>query len=248
MENRLKERLTGAAILVALIVMVVPELFHGQRGDVATSAASSSGDGPPRRSYTIDLTGSAGGSAPLQSPTPAANDDQAPAPAPGEPPTPTGNAAPAGQGSDAPAAATPAPAPEPTPSPAPAAKASASKAAAAQPAPQPQAKAEKSPLASANRTPAGSEHSAAGERGGAGEHNAAAGAWVVQLGLFAKRDNADRLMHSAQSKGFAVTVASPDAHGLYRVYAGGMADRAAAEAVAQRLKTLGLPAAVIAAP
>jgi cell division septation protein DedD len=252
MENRLKERLTGAAILVALIVMVVPELFHGQRGDVATSAASSSGDGPPRRSYTIDLTGSAGGSAPLQSAPAAANDDQPPAAAPSEPPPTAGNAAPASQASDAPAAVTSPPAPEPPP--APAARASASKAAAAQPSPQPQSKAEKLPLASGNRTPAASErggageHSAASERGGAGEHNVGAGGWIVQLGLFAKRDNADRLMHAAQAKGFAVTVASPDAHGLYRVYAGGMADRAAAEAVAQRLKTQAFPAAVITAP
>ena len=54
MENRLKERLTGAAILVALIVLLVPEMFHGQRRDVAGNAGSS-GEGPPMRSYTIDL-------------------------------------------------------------------------------------------------------------------------------------------------------------------------------------------------
>ena len=35
METRLKQRLTGAAILVALVVMLVPEMFHGQRGDRA---------------------------------------------------------------------------------------------------------------------------------------------------------------------------------------------------------------------
>ena len=70
----------------------------------------------------------------------------------------------------------------------------------------------------------------------------------MQLGLFAKRDNAERLQHAAQAKGFAVTLSNADAKGLYRVYAGGMADRAAAEAYAQRLKDQGMPAAVVASP
>ncbi|HEV7984997.1 MAG TPA: SPOR domain-containing protein [Steroidobacteraceae bacterium] len=69
MENRLKERLTGAAILVALIVLLVPEMFHGQRGDVAATA--SSGEGPPVRSYTIDLSNGPARTAPLQSTPPA---------------------------------------------------------------------------------------------------------------------------------------------------------------------------------
>ena len=71
MENRLKERLTGAAILVALIVLLVPEMFHGQRGD--TAAPASSGDGPPIRSYTIDLSNSPASTAPLQPTPPAAS-------------------------------------------------------------------------------------------------------------------------------------------------------------------------------
>src|ERR1700687_2688760 len=66
MENRLKERLTGAAILVALVVMLVPEMFHGQRGDVA-AIAGSSGEGPPVRSYNIDLSNSPTRAGPLQS-------------------------------------------------------------------------------------------------------------------------------------------------------------------------------------
>ena len=66
METRLKERLTGAAILVALIVLVVPELFHGQHQDVASNT-SSSGEGPPVRSYTTDLSNGSARTAPLQS-------------------------------------------------------------------------------------------------------------------------------------------------------------------------------------
>jgi cell division septation protein DedD len=79
-------------------------------------------------------------------------------------------------------------------------------------------------------------------------HSASAAGWVVQLGLFAKRDNAERLAHSAQGQGFAVSVSNADAKGLYRVYTGGMSERSAADAYAQRLKDHGLPAAVVASP
>jgi DedD protein len=210
METRLKERLTGAAILVALVVMLVPEMFHGQRGDIAASSGSS-GDGPPVRSYTIDLSNSPSGSAPLQS-TPASEDKPVAAPQPATPPV---NVA-------APASPAPAPPPPAAPTAAPAAAVNAAVAKAPAPAP--------------NTRPVAAAHSPAG------------GGWAVQLGLFAKRDNAERLVHSAQGKGFEVSVSAADARGLYRVYAGGMADRGAAESFAQRLKDQGLPAAVIAAP
>jgi len=216
METRLKERLTGAAILVALVVMLVPEMFHGQRGDIAANSGSS-GDGPPVRSYTIDLSNSPSGSAPLQS-TPASDDKPAAAP---QPATPAVNLAPA---------ASPAPAPPPLAAPTAAPTAA--------------------PAAAANAALAKAQPAAPGAntRPVTAVHNPAGGGWAVQLGLFAKRDNAERLVHSAQGKGFEVSVSAADARGLYRVYAGGMADRAAAESYAQRLKDQGLPAAVIAAP
>lgn len=211
MENRLKERLTGAAILVALIVMLVPEMFHGQRGDVAANAGSSA-EGPPVRSYTIDLSNNPAVSAPLQATPAGAGKDEQPAVAPTTDPTPPAAAAPAPD--PAPAAMSPptagaAPAAAPTPTPAPRPP----RAAATPPALAP-----------------------------------TAGGWSVQLGLFAKRDNAERLQHAAQAKGFGVSIAAADARGLYRVYAGGMADRAAAEGYAQRLKDQGLPAAVTGSP
>ena len=78
--------------------------------------------------------------------------------------------------------------------------------------------------------------------------SASAAGWQVQLGLFAKRDNAERLAHNAHSQGFAVSVSIADAKGLYRVYEGGMTERSAAEAYAARLKDHGLPAAVVASP
>ena len=196
MENRLKERLTGAAILVALIVLLVPEMFHGQRSDVAASAGSS-GEGPPVRSYTIDLSNGPARTAPLQS-TPATSASNA-----------------AGE-----ATAQPAPPAKPAP---PATHADTALSEAAKP----------PPTASAPGNAAASAH-------------AAAAGWSVQLGLFAQRDNAERLMHSAQTKGFAVNVSDRDAKGLYHVHAAGLADRAAAQALQQRLRDQGFAAAVVA--
>lgn len=222
MENRLKERLTGAAILVALVVMLVPEMFHGQRGDVA-AVASSSGEGPPVRSYTIDLSNSPTRTGPLQSTavsssgSGASDDDQRAIAAPPEQPSPIARPA-------AGAAATASLPVEPAAAPA--------KPAVTAPPVQPAAAAT-----------SGGSHAPP-----APSHNASQGGWAVQLGLFAKRDNAERLARSAQAKGYAVSVSNADAKGLYRVFAGGLPDRAAAEAYAQRLKQQGLPAAVIAAP
>jgi cell division septation protein DedD len=52
-ETQVKERLTGAVILVALIVLLVPELLSGPSS--STPVASQRADEPPMRSYTIDL-------------------------------------------------------------------------------------------------------------------------------------------------------------------------------------------------
>jgi DedD protein len=205
METRLKERLTGAAILVALIVLVVPELFHGQRPDVAANT-SSNGEGPPVRSYTIDLSNGSARTAPLQS-TDSAGESTAGT-------TPPNNTA-----ASNPAASTPAPASKGGMPPAPAV-------------PTPSA-----PAPAPNIGPA--KHPAVAK-------TASAASWSVQLGLFASRDNAERLVHSAQSKGFPVSVSDADAKGLYHVVAAGLADRAAAQTLQERLKTQGFQAALVA--
>jgi DedD protein len=212
MENRLKERLTGAAILVALIVLLVPEMFHGQRRDVAANAASS-GEGPPLRSYTIDLSNGPARTAPLQATPPSSNAESAAAvstPPTSTPPTPMPStpALPAPVSPSAPPAA--ASGGTHTPAPAVVSKTAATAASAASSA------------------------------------HAGAAAWSVQLGLFAQRDNADRLMHSAQTKGFAVSVSDRDVKGLYHVQVGGLGDRAAAQAVATRLRDQGFAAALVA--
>jgi cell division septation protein DedD len=68
----------------------------------------------------------------------------------------------------------------------------------------------------------------------------------VQLGLFAKRENAERQMSDAKARGFAVSVSNADPKGMFHVRVAGLADRAAAQAVEQKLKAQGLPAAVVA--
>jgi DedD protein len=216
METRLKERLTGAAILVALIVLLVPEMFHGQRGDVAATAGSS-GEGPPVRSYTIDLSNGPTRTAPLQS-TPATNQASA-----------NGGPASAADSSSEPAppapaatSATPAPPATPTPS-APSAAATVT-----------------APATASAVTPKLAQTASAA--------HASAGGWSVQLGLFAQRDNADRLAHSAQNKGLAVNVSDRDAKGLYHVHMAGLADRAAAQALLQRLRDQGFAGTVVAPP
>jgi DedD protein len=197
MENRLKERLTGAAILVALVVLLVPEMFRGQRGEVATSSGSNA-EGPPIRSYTIDLSNGPGTTVPLQ-----------PASTP-------------------PAAA----AAESEPSAVSAAEASVTKSAPAT-----------VPASLPAPTPASATHVHA-----AAHAAVPAGAWSVQLGIFAKRENAERLARAAHAKGFAVSVGNADPKGLFHVDAGAAADRGAAQALASRLKSQGFSAAVIAPP
>jgi cell division protein FtsN len=174
-------------------------MFHGQRSDVAASAGSS-GEGPPVRSYTIDLSNGPARTAPLQS-TPATSAANAAGEATAQPAPPAQPAQPAPPATHAEIALSEAAKPPPT--------------------------------ASAAGNAAASAH-------------AAAAGWSVQLGLFAQRDNAERLMHSAQTKGFAVNVSDRDAKGLYHVHAAGLADRAAAQALQQRLRDQGFAAAVVA--
>ena len=207
METRLKERLTGAAILVALIVLVVPELFHGQQPDVAANTGSS-GAGPPVRSYTIDLSNGSARTAPLQSTDSAGESAAGTTPANGS------------------AASTPGVTPPVVPPPV---------------APSPAA-----PAAKAKPTPAAPVSAPNHAASKAASATASTSGWSVQLGLFASHDNAERLMHAAQSKGFPVSVSDADGKGLYHVVAAGLADRAAAQALQGRLQTQGFQAALVA--
>jgi DedD protein len=211
LQDHLKQRLTGAAILVIVVVLLVPELFRGPPSATlkpGTSAAA----GPPVRSYTIDLRDTAtaqppGASTPLLV-IPATAAANVPMKVP--PNTPG-------------AAATSAPA-----------ASSALRAAPVINAGQPPA------VAPATPKPAAAVPSL---HAGAAKHR-----WTVQVGSFARRDYAERMAKQVVAKGYTVEVAGPDDRGLYRVRSSPQAERAAAQALKQKMQASGLKPIVNTAP
>jgi DedD protein len=211
MESRAKQRLTGAVILVALVVLLVPELLTGPR-DAHPTADNSSDEG--LRRYTIDLDAQDGSGQPM---APASNDAPvalpevaAPMGAPAERATP-GEAASA---APAPAATNPmAPANNPAP-----------------PAPAP-----------ATTAPSPAPHATVAAS------RAEPGTFVVQLGSFGSRENAERLVRDMTAKGFATFIAPITSNGreLYRVRVGPTRDRASAEALAAELKRVGQSGSIV---
>ncbi|HWZ64203.1 MAG TPA: SPOR domain-containing protein [Steroidobacteraceae bacterium] len=188
-----KERLTGAVLLVALIVLLVPELLQGPiRPAPQARGPESAAEEAPLKSVTISLADDTRtGAPPPQPPSPAAPAAE-PAGAAAQPPPATASGA-------APMAAPPAPptaAPEPV--------------AAAPPASPPVPK------------------------------STTAGGFVVQLGSFANRANADRLAQQVRARGFPVLVSrSNKGKHLYRVQVGPARDHAGAEQLLTRLRATG---------
>lgn len=226
MESRAKQRLTGAIILVALFVLLVPELLTGP-GDSHTAADPGSGEGMRRYTIDLDAQNSAG-----QSPAPTG--DQAPVALPEVAPTnPASQLAVPGEAATAPSesppsnppvpnnpvAATPAtlPAPVPVATPKPAAPAATPAAA---------------PRADTSRT---------------GPTNPPRGSFVVQLGSFGSKENAQRLVRDMTAKGFNTFIAPITTNGreLYRVRVGPTRDRAAAEELAAQLKRIGQSGSIV---
>ena len=85
MDVQAKDRLTGAVILVVLLVLVIPELLSGPEHKVAAVAPARS-DEPPLRSFTVDLGDDArtrhapASAAPVATPPPTAASAPATAP------------------------------------------------------------------------------------------------------------------------------------------------------------------------
>jgi cell division protein FtsN len=69
---------------------------------------------------------------------------------------------------------------------------------------------------------------------------AAHSGWIVQVGSYARRDFADRMVKQMKAKGFAVQVAGPDDRGLYRVRSAPYPERAGAMALRQQMQQKGL--------
>lgn len=246
-ERPVKERLVGAAVLVAAAVILIPEMLSGPDRDepAARAQPTAQTSSVPMKTYTIDLTRSPGD----QQVTPDTLDTRAPPPeespeaafvasaqneqlATSEPqvnpesPPDVAAAEPAasdlqpGRAQSEPVAAEPEPrraAPEPEP-----------------PKPAPQ-----SPPVTASPTP----------RALASQQSAPkSGAWAVQLGSFSKQESAERLAKQMRDQGhdaFVMPVKS-GASTLYRVRVGPMQDRASAEATLSRIKPKVPGAAVVA--
>ena len=191
MQDHLRDRLTGAAIVVVVVVLLVPELFHG-RPATDSGTGTTPIAGPPVRSYTIDLRDSAGGQQPAVA-SPVVPTAPGVASGGSAKPAPTPSAAVAAPAAATPAVATPAAA------------------------------------APATSKSAPSAHGSATQSG-----------WVVQVGSFSQRDHAERMVKDLASKGFTVEVAGPDDHGLFRVRSPPHAERAAANALRQKMQASGL--------
>ena len=248
----LKERLTGAVILVALVVLLVPALLTGRRPDPPPRDAPTAS-----RSYEIDITG------PVRAP---AEDPARPLPEPESTPAPVGVAAPVATAPPvtAPATGEQAVRVAPTGLPpsgggvAPAAVSglrSAPPASRVAAAPAVVAGVHAPPAPAGAPVPA-SVHtgavapvpvaSPAGKSGEAGAPMARPTAWAVQLGAFAGRETAAQLVATLRSRGFAAFVLEyrRDGKVLYRVRVGPEQDRERAAAITERLNRDGYKATV----
>ena len=234
MDSRAKQRLTGAVILVALFVLLVPELLTGPEDSAGTPAADAE---QGIRRYTIDLnapapTGGQGAEPAVALPplteTPVAGaaseraqPGEAAAPAPVETPQTQASAAPAPN---------PVTAAQDAPRPAPAAATPAA-----------------SPSASA---PAGAQTTPREDSRRPAATGTEPRSFVVQLGSFGKKENAEKLVRDMTARGFATFIAPITTNGreLYRVRVGPTRDRAAAEALAAQLKRVGQSGSIVPIP
>jgi DedD protein len=228
MDRRVKERLIGASILVALIVLVVPELLSGPKSAVpsATLAATFPANAPePTRNVTLDLATS-------KAPT---NSEVEPAETAGSPSTPA-SAATSGEASPAPVSPT---------------VGSASTAASSTAAPSSIAPSTAAPPTAAAATAPSTTAAPATLKpveSAAPSPISLRAAWAVQLGSFASRANADNLSRQLKGQGFSVYVlpGGSSTSVRYRVRVGPLADRDSAERMAAKLKSIGHASSLVA--
>jgi DedD protein len=228
LDSLVKERLTGAIILVVLIVLLVPELLSGpSRSAPAPQAAAASSEEPPLRSYTINLADdshSAASSAEASNAPPQASGPAQPTPI-----------------TEAPTAALQADSDSSTEGPPNATQAAAQTTPPASIAPgespqeQPQAAPPHAPTG-----PSSQPRQSAAEK-------TTSGGWMVQLGVFSIRANAERLAQELKSQGFRALVSENGGGGrrLWRVRAGPVAERAAAEQLNAKLRAAGHVGAIV---
>jgi DedD protein len=223
MEDALKARLIGASILVVLAVALLPELLSGPKVP-ANDASGAKGT----RVITIDLGGAVEANrAPRPEADPAPTEPTPALPSLGTPGATTAalddTSEPVAESTDAkPGASEPVTVPP---------------AVAQGPAPAPT----KAPAAT---TPAAPKPTVAEP---APKPVAGSGKYSVQVGAFSSADGARKLVRDLKAAGFSAYVLAPaPGKKLHRVRVGPVADRAAADQLASKLKSRGLPVAVTA--
>lgn len=215
MERIVKERLVGAAVLMAAAIILIPEMLSGpDRGSRAEPAAQSRSDAPIK-TYTIDLSRSPG-----TQPAPAVVDNRAPPPEEPSAAQPPGQPSPGSQpvAGDQAKPEVPQQAVATTPLPEPARS---------EP-PKPVVEPPTAAPAPARTRPLASEAGAP-----------TSGQWAVQVGSFSKEATAERVAKQLRDQGqsaFVMPVKSGSAT-LYRVRIGPMKDHASAEAALRTVKS-----------
>jgi len=221
MDDALKARLIGATVLVALAVLLIPELLSGRKQE-SPAAVPEAATARGTRTFTIELAGGPQGSTVSEAP-PAARNAPLPVPPTTEAATPPasvaaeqpGTAEPAAPVSEAaqPVRVAQAANPEPSPTAAPTARSTVP-----EPAPAP--------------TPT------IPGRGG----------WAVQVGAFGSAASAAKLVNQLHEAGYKAYVSPVSRSGktLHRVRVGPEAERSEAESLVAGLKVRGLPATVVA--
>jgi cell division septation protein DedD len=235
MDQSLKERLIGAAVLVALGVWLIPWLLDGRQEQANLGSSGSAlrlpaPDGPlPVRSQTLALD--AAKSDPFVADAQHADAAEPTTLAAAEP------SAAAESSATAPNAA-----PKPTqPAPAVAAPERIAAAAPAKPVSEPKAT-QRVAAASKPAEPPAATHAAPAKTDARGD-------WAVQLGVFSAEDNARRLAQKVNVYGYKPEVASYKSNGraMYRVRLGPYLSRAEADATASALSAHSFAARVVAA-
>jgi cell division protein FtsN len=218
LQDQLKERLTGAAILVVVVVLAIPEMFHGRPATPGSPAAPGAA-AIPLRTYTIDLRTDPAAQPLRHGDAHTENDNAAPVdtapivPLPVEPPaqlTALQHEVPTGVTTGI----IERPEPEPLPAPPAVHKAAA----------VPDKPAQKA------------------------ADKAASSGWAVQVGSFRSKELAERMTRQVRAKGFTVQLVGPDAKGLYRVRSALVPERAAASALRERMVEKGLKPIINASP
>jgi DedD protein len=219
MDQHLKERLVGAAVLVVIGVLVIPVLLDGPPPDEPVRVGLElPAAGNDRKSHTIRLD------VPAERPA---------TPGSGSIVRPDQPAA--GKNEGAPQPAVSASGPESEETSVPAAKSEEPEPTPARPEPK---RAEPPEQNAGDGSPPAQRPTAEPEQSG---DPSSSGGWVVQLGSFSSEENAVRLSGEIRRQGYPVFVSKVTAGGktMHRVRVGPVAEKDEAQTLAQRLKTSG---------